>query len=115
MFEIYEHGGVIIIPLGLCSIVAVAVIIERLWFTRKDRILPRNLDRQIAELLRAGKVDEAISICRRDDSPLARVLVSGLRFLGRPREELIDAVELTGRRELSALQRYVGMLGTIAA
>ncbi len=115
MFELYEHGGVIIVPLGICSILAVAVILERLWFTRRQRILPNNLDRQLAELLRAGKVEEAIAICRRDDSPLARVLVTGLRFLNRPREELIDAVELTGRRELSALQRYVGMLGTIAA
>ena len=120
MYDFLAKGGVIALPLVLASIVAVAVILERFFSTRRSKILPKNLDLQISELVRAGKIEEAISICRRDDSPLARILVSGLRRISAskgviPRDELLEAVELTGKRELTTLQKYIGVLGTIAA
>ena len=120
MLEIFERAGFIAWPLLIASVSGVAVILERLWSTQRDRVLPRNLDLQVSELVRAGKLEEAIAVCRRDDSPLARILVAGLRKIrsqrdGVSREELIEVLELTGKRELSALQRYVGILGTIAA
>ena len=120
MLEIFERAGFIAWPLLIASVSGVGVILERLWSTQRDRVLPRNLDLQVSELVRAGKLEEAIAVCRRDDSPLARILVAGLRKIrsqrdGVSREELIEVLELTGKRELSALQRYVGILGTIAA
>ncbi len=120
MLEIFERAGFIAWPLLIASVSGVAVILERLWSTQRERVLPRNLDLQVSELVRAAKLEEAIAVCRRDDSPLARILVAGLRKIrsqrdGVSREELIEVLELTGKRELSALQRYVGILGTIAA
>ncbi len=120
MYDFIAKGGVIALPLVIASIVAVAVILERFFSTRRSKILPKNLDLQISELVRAGKIEEAISICRRDDSPLARILVSGLRRISAskgviPRDELLEIVELTGKRELTTLQKYIGVLGTIAA
>jgi biopolymer transport protein ExbB len=113
--QAYAHGGIAVALLGLCSIVAVAIIIERLWMTRRSRVLPRNLDAQLAELIRGGRLDEALAVCRRDDSPLSRLVISGIRAADRPRVEFNELVELTGRRELSQLQRFVPVLGTIAA
>jgi biopolymer transport protein ExbB len=113
--QAYAHGGIAVALLGLCSIVAVAIIIERLWMTRRSRVLPRNLDAQLAELIRGGRLDEAVAVCRRDDSPLSRLVISGIRAADRPRVEFNELVELTGRRELSQLQRFVPVLGTIAA
>jgi biopolymer transport protein ExbB len=120
LLEIFERAGFIAWPLLIASVSGVAVILERLWSTQRERVLPRNLDLQVSELVRAAKLEEAIAVCRRDDSPLARILVAGLRKIrsqrdGVSREELIEVLELTGKRELSALQRYVGILGTIAA
>ncbi len=120
MIEFLERAGIIALPLVIASIIGVAVILERLWSTRRSSIFPKNLDLQVSELVRAGKIEEAISVCRRDDSPLARILVSGLRRISNyggaiPREELLEVVELTGKRELTTLQKHIGMLGTIAA
>jgi len=120
VFEFIEKGGVIALPLVLASVVAIGVILERFFSTRRFKVLPKNLDLQISELVRAGKLEEAISICRRDDSPLARILVSGLRRISVykgvvPRQELLEVVELTGKRELTTLQKHIGILGTIAA
>lgn len=115
LLDFYEKGGIVVIPLVLCSIVALAIILERLWVTRRSRVIPKNLDLQVGELVRVGKIDEAISVCRRDDSPLAHLLISALRAVERPRDEFLEVVQLTGKRELSLLLRFVGVLGTIAA
>jgi len=115
LFELLEKGGVIVAPLLICSVVGLGIIFERLWTIRRGRVLPKNLDAQVAELIRAGKHEEAMATCRRDDSPLARLLFSALRARGKSRDDFNDLVELTGKRELSMLQRYIGVLGTIAA
>lgn len=113
--QAFAHGGIAVVLLGVCSVIAVGIILERFWMTRRSRVLPRNLDAQITELLRGGRMEEALAVCRREDSPLARLVFSGIRAAGRPREEFNEIVELTGRRELSQLQRFVPVLGTIAA
>lgn len=120
MYDFLAKGGVIALPLVLASIVAVAVILERFFSTRRSKILPKNFDLQISELVRSGKIEEAISICRREDSPLARILLSGLRRISAgkgaiSRSELLEIVELTGKRELTTIQKHIGILGTIAA
>ena len=104
------------VPLLLCSLVSLTVIIERLfWGPTKSRVMPPQLMKDASSLLNAGRIEELTGLCRAGDSPLARILYAGLRNLHRPRPEIMEAMEIVGRKEALALQKNVSTLGAIAA
>ena len=109
-------GGWVMIPLLGCSFVSLAVIVERLaWGPSRERVIPKALQSEAYRLLSTGRVDELQGICRTDQSPLARLLLVAIRNAGRPRNEVIEAMEVVGKKEAFALQKNIGVLGTIAA
>ena len=115
-FDVLERGGWAMVPLLLCSVVAVAVVLERVfWGMRRSRVFPGQVAAGVDSLLAAGKVEELADMCAGSRSPLGRIVLTGIRNAHRPREEIVEVLELAGRREYSNLQRYVGILGTIAA
>lgn len=115
MFEIVKSGGWLMAPIILCSIVAVAIIGERLWSLQRKRIIPKHLVAQIWQLQSRGVLtSEQISTVR-DSSPLGRVLASGLATVNKSREVMKECIEETGRHVVHELQRYMNTLGTIAA
>jgi biopolymer transport protein ExbB len=80
MLEQLIMGGYMMIPLGICSVVMVAVLIERsLAFYRNGRIDVRSLRSKIRALVAEDRVDEAISLCASTPSPVAAVLLVGLQ------------------------------------
>lgn len=116
LFQIIERGGWAMVPLVISSVLALAVVIERMvWGLRRSRIIPSNFAARCDELLRSGHLDELKELCLSDSSPLSRILLAGLRNYDRSREELVEALELAGRREHAGLQKHIGILGTIAA
>jgi biopolymer transport protein ExbB len=115
VFEIVKSGGWLMAPIILCSIVAVAIIGERLWSLQRKRIIPKHLVAQIWQLQSRGVLtSEQISTVR-DSSPLGRVLASGLATVNKSREVMKECIEETGRHVVHELQRYMNTLGTIAA
>lgn len=115
MFDIVVRGGVLMIPIVLCSIVAVAILIERLWTLRKIRIKSSTFVLQIKYLLLRKDVDGAIALCKKTPGPIAGITKAGLEKINRPRQEIKEAIESAGRREIYFLEKYLGVLGTIAA
>lgn len=116
LLKILNDGGWTMIPLAACSLIAVAVIIERFfWGPRLSRTMPEELQKEVASLIRQGKFDEVLGLCRASNSPLARIIVTALRNADRPRQELIEALELTGRKEAQSLLKGLSILSTIAA
>jgi len=114
MLEIFQKGGPLMYPILLCSVLGMAIFFERLWTyarVRKGMIL---LSDEIEKLVQAGKLDEAHLICRRSDNPLGRILAAAFRLAGRPRSEIKTVVEEVGGRESAPLERYLGLLGTLA-
>ena len=104
------------LPLALCSLLALTIIIERLlWGPTRARVIPKALEEETRTLMSRGNYDELRGICKGDKSPLARIILAVLRNAGRPRSEAIEAVEVQGKREVLELQRYLSVLGTIAA
>ncbi len=80
MLERLIMGGYMMIPLGICSVLMVAVLIERsLAFYRNGRIDIRSLRAKIRSLVAEDRVDEAISLCASTPSPVAAVLLVGLQ------------------------------------
>lgn len=118
MGELYEFlvkGGFLMAPILFCSVTALALFLERTWALQQARVLPPRLMEVVRQLLAEGKLEEAESVCAGSGSSIAQVTLAGLRRRGRPRQVVRQAMEETGRREVSLLSRFVGGLGTIAA
>lgn len=114
MYDYLVKGGVLMVPILLCSVVALAVFFERAWTLRASRNVPRDLVRRAEELVRRGQIEEAMALCRRSRSPLGAVILAALKNAGLGREAVKEAVQEVGRRESAHLERYVGVLGTVA-
>ncbi|MCB0345777.1 MAG: MotA/TolQ/ExbB proton channel family protein [Bdellovibrionales bacterium] len=116
LFELLAKAGWVIWPLAFCSLIGVAIIVERLISgPRRSRVIPPKFRSDLEELAAERRFDEIAGLCRADNSPLAKVILAGLRFADRPREEIKEAVERAGRIEAAKMQRFIGALGTIAA
>ena len=115
MFEIVKSGGWLMVPIILCSIVALAIVGERLWSLQRRRIIPKHLVAQIWHLQSKGQLNaEQITMVRKS-SPLGRILAAGLANMQNEREIMKEAIEETGRHVVHDLERYLNTLGTIAA
>ena len=115
MFSIILAAGWPIWPLLLASIIAVALIIERLVALRRSKVLPTGLlQRVIAEYKQQG-VNEAVLNSLEAQSPLGRVLSAGLRNVGSSREIMRESIEEAGGVVAHELERYLTTLGTIAS
>jgi len=115
VFEIVKAGGWLMVPIILCSIVAVAIVGERLWALQRKKVIPKHLVAQIWHWYSLGQLkDEQITQIRKS-SPLGRVLAAGLSNMNTSREVMKESIEEIGRHEVHDMERYLNTLGTIAA
>ena len=115
MYSIILAAGWPIWPLLFASIIAVALIIERLVVLRRSRVLPAGLLQRVVAEYRQGKINEAVITALETQSPLGRVLGAGLRNIGSSREIMRESIEETGSLVAHDLERYLTTLGTIAS
>ncbi len=115
MYEIVTAGGWLMMPILLCSIVAVAITIERLWTLRASKVLPQNLIANARRLAANTKLTEDHLRSLQEGSPLGRILAAGLANRTQEREILKSIVEDVGRHVAHDLERFLNALGTIAA
>jgi len=115
VFEIIKSGGWMMLPIMLCSITAMAIIGERLWSLQRKRILPAELVPYIWQLHRDNKLDEPTIRRIRMSSPLGRILAAGLLNRKYGREIMKTSIEEVGRQVTHELERYLNLLGTLAA
>ena len=108
-------GGWLMWPILACSVVSLAIIVERLWMLRVRRVLPRHLVARVWQWVRDGELDNARLHQLRTGSPLGRVLAAGLVNRQHDREFMKEAIEDAGRQVVLELERYLNTLGTIAA
>ena len=114
MWEIVQAGGVLMWPIILCSIVAAAIVLERLWTLQDRRVLPPDLTQKVWKLVEANKVNDQVIAALEQNSPLGRLIATGLANRHRPREILMEILEDTGRHVVHELERFLNTLGTIA-
>ncbi len=115
MLEIIQAGGWVMLPIIACSVLATAIVLERLWALRRRRIMPENLVSTLWQLHRTGKLTEDRIQEIRDASPLGRMLSAGVVNRFHSREIMKDAIGDTGRQVVAGLERYLNTLGTIAS
>jgi len=115
VFELLESGGLLMIPIMICSVLATGIIGERLWALRTSRILPQSLVPEIWHLYRQKKLDVAQIRMLRRGSPLGAILAAGLNNHRHGREVMKESIEETGRQVVHDLDRFLNTLGTIAS
>lgn len=98
----------------LCSIIALAVVIERLWHLRRAQINTQAFMEVIAELLKRNKIMDAIDRCNAMPGPIAHILKAGIMKHDRPRSEIKEAIEDAGLHEVPRLEKNLSALATIA-
>ena len=114
MWDIIVKGGWLMAPILLCSVVALAITIERFYNLRKNRIHPQDFVDKMKKLLNEKKINEAIAICSNAFFPVSRIMETGILKRGKEREEIKEAIEHAGKRESSNLHKYLSVLATIA-
>ena len=115
MIELLSAGGPVMVPIAVCSLVALAVFLERSWALRRARVAPGEFTRSLATLVEQRRFDDALAACSASDTPAARVLGLAVSYRGRPRAEIKERIEELGRREAAEMERGIPVLGTIAS
>ena len=115
MLEIVQSGGWLMVPILLCSIVAAAICVERLWTLQRSRIVPKNLLAQIWSAVKTDELDGQKLRELRTSSPLGQVLAAGVANARRGRDVMKEAMEEAASQVSHDMERYLTSLGIIAS
>ena len=115
MLELIKAGGVLMWPILICSILSLAIILERFWSLQEKRIAPKHLVAQVWQWAKVGHLNNQrireLSVA----SPLGRILAAGLVNRSHEREVMKESIEEVGRHVAHSLERFLNTLGTIAS
>lgn len=114
MKDVFLQGGPLMYPIVGCSIIGWAIFMERVFAFYKTKKQLRSLYARILGCLKQSDVPGAAKLCEGRNSALARILHVILKNNARQRNDLKSLAEEVGEREAVSLQRYLGLLGTIA-
>lgn len=115
MWALFVKGGPVMVPLGILSVLGVAVVIEKLFSLRNRRVLTPEVVNSIGSLQSPSDIPMAIRATERYNSPLAHIVRAGLEEAKLPLPDVRLVMEDTGRREVKRLERYLVVLETVAA
>ncbi len=128
LLQVCRDGGVLMMPIGLCSVVLLVFVFERFISLRRGRIIPRPFVKRFLQQIRDGQLDAtaALDLCDRNRSPIAEVFAAAVRKWGRPAVEVEQAIMDAGERVAHRLRKYfrvingvstisplLGLLGTV--
>jgi biopolymer transport protein ExbB len=113
-FHWFARGGPIVYPILACSIIGLAVFLERLAFLLRKHLLPERFARGVTRAWQRGEFEEAWRFCQQRNIPLARILRAGLRKLKDAPQEMERAIEVTGSHEAGVLETNLRFLGAIS-
>ncbi len=114
LFYLLKEGGVLMIPLLLCSIALVYVFVERLSAIRKASVIDPTFMSRIREQITSGNLQGAKSLARGTDNPVARMIDKGISRIGKPMDHIEKSMESTGKLEVYQLEKNLSILSTIA-
>ena len=114
-FDLALKGGWLMIILLILLFLSIYVLIERTLVIRKAREEDATFMNRIKDYIHEGKVDAALGLCRKTDTPAARMVEKGISRLGRPMTDVTSAVENVGNIEISKLEKGLPVLATTAA
>src|SRR5262245_58925669 len=111
VWDMTLRGGWIMIPLALCSLVAMTITVERLILTRPGRIVPRALLEALTSLRHSPH--EVLARCAADPSPLAAVILPAVKHRSTPRSQQEKLMAEAGEREVRKLRQRMRLLSCL--
>lgn len=115
MFELIRAGGWLMLPILLCSVAALAIVLERLWILRTPAVVPPGLMNDVYRQFQRGMLTTEYLRGLRAGSPLGRILAAGIANRNLSREVMKEAIEEEGRHVVHDLERYFNTLGMITS
>lgn len=115
MWELVKAGGWPMVPLLLLGVLALAIVLERFWSLRRNEVLPPGLGQEVRNWAARGKLDASHIDSLRANSPLGALLAAALEARNRPRDQIRERIEDTGRHLVHRMGRFLNALGTIAS
>ena len=113
-FDLAIKGGWVMIPIGLLSIIAVYIFIERFMALRNAAKIDQNFMNRIKDYIHDGKIDSATALCQSTDNPLARMMEKGISRIGRPLNDINTAIQNIGQVEIYKLEKGLAILASCA-
>jgi biopolymer transport protein ExbB len=110
-----KSGGWLMIPIILCSMAAIAIIAERFWSLRPNKVLPRHLVATVWNSVKNETFQTSDIELLSKQSALGKILSAGLVNRNQSRERIKESIEERGREVVHELERYLDILGTIAS
>jgi biopolymer transport protein ExbB len=115
LWEFFIKGGPVMWPLFACSIIALAIIIERLFALRQSKIIPEELIEEVERLIHMGRLGDIEQLLKKSSSPLCPIIMTAIKNAGRRREIIKEYMEEAGATQAYTMERYIDILGIIAA
>jgi biopolymer transport protein ExbB len=115
VLELVKAGGWLMVPILICSVVAVAIIIQRFYTLRRSRVIPDGALQAVYRQYKAGNLTSEYINSLREKSPLEQILAAALINRNQPRAVMKEAIEEEGRQIVHGLEYFLGALATIAA
>jgi biopolymer transport protein ExbB len=107
-------GGPLMIPLVICSVIAVYIFVERLRTVNKANVSSDSFMAKIKELVQKGDINGAKILCAQYDNPVARMIEKGVTRIGSPLKNIEASIENVGKIEVFRLEKNLSVLATIA-
>jgi len=114
LWFLIKEGGILMIPLGICSILAVYYFFERFFAIRKAGKTPADFMLRVKEKITEGNIQGARSLCRNYEGALPQIIGKGISRIGKPIDHIEKSMENTGKLEVYHMEKNLGVLHTIA-
>lgn len=113
--DLAMKGGWLMIVLLILLLLSVYVLIERILVIKKANKEDDSFMNRIKDYIHEGKIESALALCRKADTPASRMVEKGISRLGRPTSDITEAVENVGNIEIAKLEKGLPLLATSAA
>ena len=114
LWELFNKGGWLMWVLLLLGGFTIFIFVERFLAIRKASMLDMHFMNRIRDYIYDGKIDSALNLCKKTDTPIARMVEKGIERLGRPMNDVQTAIENVANLEVSKLENGLPFLATIA-
>ncbi|MDD3876882.1 MAG: MotA/TolQ/ExbB proton channel family protein [Bacteroidales bacterium] len=114
LWSLLIKGGWVMVPLVIFSFIAIYIFVERFLAINRASKEETNFMNSIRDFIHDGRLDSALSLCKHNNSPIARMIEKGLMRIGKPLNDVSTAIETVGKLEVNKLEKNIAILGTIS-
>lgn len=114
LLQVFLAGGPVMLPILLCSVFALAIILEKFWHLHKIKIDTQQFLNSILEKIKRHEIKEALQACENTKSPISHILKAGILKYDRSRAQIKEAIEDASLYEIPKLEKNLTALATIA-